>query len=475
MDNQPTPIDLSHMTNWDKWQLINVNSPAPDSFINFGFYYMIAAALQRRVWLGSENKPLFPNIYVMLVGRAGIGKGIVIKPVSKILKHHRKSAIRQQEEQQANREKTELEKAVDELQGSILDTTIKAKKREADDMLIPIAPDATTYEALCASLAGAFRAINYVKPDGKKGVYGHSSLAFTSEEAGALFRKKTEDVVNLLLQAYDCGDYSKETKTQGNDYIKRCCLNFLAGTTPDFMQQIFNDDLINQGFSSRTFFIFAINNRKYVWQTGEETEEQKQCEKDLIAHVLSLSKLYGQMSFSPEADAYLKQWWEREQVDNLVSWRKNASNKLDAYYARKDNHMKKMCMIIHCSELKVDHTNLAATDMVIKLDTVLRTKLVLEEAEANMHYALQLSSNNPLAPVTRKVIKHLEGLKQSGADLVDLLREFWDDLPTGEMDLRTILTYLIGVGTVVEDVEDQGKKIYRVKRFSKNKPEKEPS
>lgn len=464
-------MDNQSMANYTKWQLINVNSPAPNSFIDFGFYYLIAAALQRRVWLGSESRPLFPNIYVMLVGRAGIGKGIVIKPVSKILKYHKKSLLKHQE---SLKEKTELELAIEKLEGATFDSGVKApsKKREADDMLIPIAPDATTYEALCASLAGAFRAINFTRPDGKKGVYGHSSLAFTSEEAGALFRKKTEDVVNLLLQAYDCGDYTKETKTQGCDYIKKCCLNFLAGTTPDFMQQIFNDDLINQGFSSRTFFIFAINNRKYVWQTGEETEEQKQAERDLIAHVLNLTKLYGQMSFDAEANEYLRNWWEQEQVENLMTWRKNVSNKLDAYYARKDIHFKKMCIIIHLSEISIDPNNLAATDMVIKMPTVIRVKTILEEAEASMHYALQLSSNNPLAPVTRKVIKHLEGLKQSGAELIDLLREFWDDLPTGEMDLRTILTYLIGVGTVVEEQEpENGKRYYRITRFRKQKAE----
>ena len=66
---------------------------SPDSFVNFGWYYVVAAALQRRVWYGSlTGDPLFPNPYIVFVADAGAGKGLVLGKCNELLKHHRKSS-----------------------------------------------------------------------------------------------------------------------------------------------------------------------------------------------------------------------------------------------------------------------------------------------------------------------------------------------------------------------------------------------
>jgi len=42
-----------------------------------------------------------------------------------------------------------------------------------------------------------------------------------------------------------------ETKHGGQDRVRRLCLNMFGGAVPEFMQSIFDDRLVNSGFTSR--------------------------------------------------------------------------------------------------------------------------------------------------------------------------------------------------------------------------------
>lgn len=407
----------------------------------------------------------------MLVGRPGIGKGMVIKQVSPILKYWKVGQI--PDIDPTDKEKTnetlaemaalreQLKQTLEELnsgsQGYTQGQGGQRPTNKEERLVIPVAADAITYEALCKAMAKSVRSINYRKfcTISQKEIqkpYIHSSLTFCLEEVGSLFRKKTEDIVNFLLQAYDCGDYTYETKTQGHDYIKRCCLNFLGGTTPDFMQQVFNDALLNQGFSSRTFFIFSANNRFHRLNMAEYSEEQVRCRQDLLEHVRRLTLLHGQCYLSDDANTYLKQWWEVEQMNNLSTWRANLSNKLDAYYARKQLHVMKMCMIMHFAECHIDPLKPHETNMIISLATVQKAMKILADAEETMHYALNLTAANPLAPVARKILTTITQSGNDGTNFKALLIEYWDELPgAAEVDLAEVLKFLIASNKIVEE------------------------
>src|SRR5437899_153738 len=76
-------------SNYEKWRIFMDWCISPDCYIDFSFYNMIAAALQRRVWTGPKHSPLFANHYTILVGEPGVGKGLPIKEVTKIIKYHK--------------------------------------------------------------------------------------------------------------------------------------------------------------------------------------------------------------------------------------------------------------------------------------------------------------------------------------------------------------------------------------------------
>ena len=72
------------MTNYELWKLYMKGNHAPRQFMDAGWIFMIAAALERRVWLNSSIK-VFPNHYILMCGQPGAGKSIVTGPVNDIL------------------------------------------------------------------------------------------------------------------------------------------------------------------------------------------------------------------------------------------------------------------------------------------------------------------------------------------------------------------------------------------------------
>jgi len=385
------------MTNFDKWQHYTSGLSSPQNFIDWGFRYLICASLQRRVWMPSGEYNLYPNIYVPLVAEPGIGKGLVVRAVNSILTHHKLKEAHKVEGLSA--EEAATMQAVVSADKELSRESINVGTNAEDPLLIPTASDAVTYEALIQAMARSYRRINYSEFSDKHGreimkIYGHSSLAFCLEEMASLFRKNTESMVNFLIQAYDCGDkYEYRTKTAGIDRVLRLCMNFLAGTTPDFMNEVFDDGLLSQGFSSRAFFIYASKNRKYQARIPKLTPEQEKCREDLRAHVKELTKLYGAV----HVDESTWEWFEKWYADQAVnpSKRASTSSKLKHYYSRKNIHVMKTAMAVHFGE---------KTDMHVTLDEFKQAIDILHEEEKTMHLALSFTGSNPLAKLSQKVL-----------------------------------------------------------------------
>lgn len=472
-------------SNYEKWLHYMDGFASPDQYIKWGFYYLIAAALQRRVWCGPAHSPCYPNIYVILTGEPAVGKGLVIKQVSSILNYHKmpdpkefankktinvpanidtadKIIAEAMEEENYNNAK-EVVAAVDDKTKAINKPPIFIDKPN----LIPVAADATTYEALCRSLARAFRRKSYTlkEPDGKNTLksYPHSSLCFCLEEISSLFRRKTEDIVHFLIQAYDCGDYTYDTKTQGKDKIRACCLNFFGGTTPSFMRQAFDDSLISEGFSSRTFFVYAAKNRNRPFWIPALSPIQESYRKDLIAHIKSLTELYGNAQFTEEANTYLEEWWNKFQSGE----RPNSNVKLSPYYGRKKVHVLKLCMAVHFGE---------NTEMLIQKHTVETVLNMLAEEEKRMHFCLGLEQANPASRCADKIVKYLNNMPGRKVTVKELFVEFFDNIPQSSKSpiesLEEVLRSLEYAGKIVETTEPHPvtnitMKFYSVKEESK--------
>jgi len=434
------------MTNYEKWLSYTDGLASPQNYIDWGWLYLVAASLQRRVWCPPDHRRVYPNMYITLVGKPGVGKGQVIRSVSEILKMHKLEDVKP-----SSAKTSEEQMIVDSMAAADLkaaqDEMMVGKGKEASidkPDLIPVAADAVTYEALVQSMSRCIRRINYSEYNEQQGkdvmrIYSHSSLCFLLEELASLFRKNTESLVNFLIQAYDCGDsYEYQTKTAGRDRIRRLCLNFFGGTNPDFMQDTFDDKLLSQGYSSRTFYVFANKNRKSVFCLPELTETQKLHRKELAEHVVKLTRLYGQVKIDSDTWNWLREWWEDYEMH--PEKRASKSAKLEAYYARKQLHVMKVAMAMHFGE---------SLDPNIPRSTFVRAMEFLANEEKTMHLALTLDAKNPLADTSRKLLAYLS---QAGKkNFVDLLVEFNGSVRKSE--LEEILETLQTTGQIVATQE----------------------
>jgi len=376
------------MTNYERWLLYTKNLPSPNSYINFGFYFIISAALQRRVWFYSESMPVFPNQYIVFVGPPAVGKGLVLGAISHFLKFHKDSSR----------------------------PTIKTSTGTEHQLLFPSGADNITFEQLLAKLASSGRVI--MRPD--KSFYTHTSIWFVLEELSSLFQRKTEDVVKFLVNAYDCKEYDKETKHQGQDLIRRLCLNFIAGTQIDFLKEAHKHKIFGQGFSSRTLMLFENNRRFDAFHISGETDEQKAAKTAILDWLRKLAGVYGPITYGPAVTEWLDAWYVNDHVKKELG----AGDRMRDYLGRKKVILLKLAAAIHFAE---------SLTMEIELPCVVRAVELLDSVEDNMRAGLALSGSNVLHIPSRKILAYIKQRKE--VSKAEIVLEFSSDLNIEEIEM----------------------------------------
>jgi hypothetical protein len=451
---------MAKLTNFEKWREYTSGLPSPDNYVNWSWYYTVGAALQRRVWVGPPHQACYPNTYTILVGPPGVGKGLIIREVTGMLKHWTLDLS----QGNTNTTKTEADKSTAEMVAQsdlkhAQEVEYQGKSKGADTikpLLIPVCADAITYEALVQAVGNSYRRINYAEVNGestpKLKIYGHSSLCFVLQELSSLLRKRTNDTVNYLLGLYDCPvDYEYTTITRGKDRVRRGCLNIIAGTTPSFMQSTFDEELVGEGFTSRTFYIYANKNRKNRMWLPALTPEQEIYKKELLDHIKKLTTIYGPCKIEQETAQWLEEWWDTYEKNKEK--RTNHALEMIPYYARKNIHVMKLAMALHFSE-DAEQDELGRPKNPISKETFQRAINILEHEEKNMHLAIALSGNTPQNRISRKILELLGSGKKNYVELMIALkpptRKDFDD----QIELLTT-TNQITTELVHDDIVDK--------------------
>lgn len=378
------------MTNYEKWLLYTKDLPSPQCYIDFGFYWLISTCLQRRVWYYSGDGALFPNLYVTFVGPPAIGKGVVLGRINTLLRFHKYEKGR----------------------------PIETNAGPEFPSLFPVGADSITFEELMSDMASSIR--RHVTPDNK--VYTHTSYAFILEELSSLFKRKTEDVVKFLVNAYDCKGYEYKTKHQGKDIIRSLCLSFIAGTQFGFLKDAHKAGIFGEGFSSRSIFLFATTGRKSKFHISEESEDQTLAKKELLAWLKQLASLYGQIRYSDDTYHWLEDWYIRKHLPRQHT----ANEKMAEYLGRKKVNLLKLAAAIHFAE------NLS---MIIQLDTFQRALTMLDSVEPAMDAGLNFSGRNELHGYSRKLQEYIEAGGTVGRSKRDIILSFGVQLSLDEIEV----------------------------------------
>lgn len=390
----------------DKWKYFLKDYESPDRFIEWAYYSLISASLQRRVWLDEEPRQCFPNMYILLIGPPATGKSLTIAAVGELLRH-----------------------------GMLHEVNPITKQLQPK---IPVAPDSTTLEALTQALSKEHqRRHPYTGPDGKDLAYVHCSLQFLAEELGVLLKKHTEDMVNVLIQGYDARQLERKTKNSGNDIVKNICLGMLGGTTPTFMRNAFDERLIGEGFSSRFVMLYESGPR-FLREHPGFSAEQRLGWTDIFMHLAKRTTVeFGPCRLTPEAAEWRKQYYESGQ---LQLTRLNHDISLDHYYSRKNFLWKKLSIILHFSE--------AYEGRDIGLPTVLRALNVLNAAEKNMHLAFTSIARNQLYNIQQQLLRTIEQHTPTGGiHHMNLFRQFTKDVDAQQFN--DCIATLLATGQII--------------------------
>lgn len=305
----------------------------------------IAAAAQRKVWLDMELFKISPNLYVVLVSPAGIGKGTAMNIVRDLLSYI---------------------------------PTIKVKS------------DSITKE----KIFGTLEQISKPAPiPGTTKVLIHSSLTIFADEMSVFVKRGDQDFIGALNMMYNTMSvFRYSTKNMGENVIINPYVNILCGTTPDWIAKNMQEDLLEGGFSARTIFVFSetnkqVNPRLYVSEAGREGF------KRIITRLERIGQLIGQFKMTEEGRAYYEKWY----VEYYTCPPSNP--KMQGFITRKKVHLLKLAMIFSLAYR--DDLLLRPEDFAYALNLLQMTEPTIEKAlsytgrnELNMHMRNVLSQIN---------------------------------------------------------------------------------
>lgn len=159
--------------------------------------------------------------------------------------------------------------------------------------------------------------------------YNQGLTSFLTEECF-----KCEDLVTRELVG---SAKSKETK---KFVIQNLFISILGGTTPDWFLNSVNKADFTGGFLAR----FLVLREKEKQRTCPFPCKVDESRKDgLVAALVGLEMLSGEMTLSEEANARYDEWYKK--IDGKVAKIEKHQDILSAFYARHGNYVLKMAML----------------------------------------------------------------------------------------------------------------------------------
>lgn len=270
---------------------------APESFIYWSGIFTLACAIRRKVCIPSHYFGLYettPFLFLMFVGPPGVRKTTTIAYGAEIL--------------------------LNQVDG------IKA------------GPSVFTKEAIIEKLQQS----------------SDASLYLTIGEFSDIFQKAGKDrgsLYEFFNSMYDGKlTYEASTKTQGNAFLERPCVNFFSATTPGWITDNMPEGVLSGGFGSRVIWVAEQEPRmiksffhdvKFPYEDNPSISFDD-LEKDLLLDLIHIAKeISGEYVFTPEALEFAV--WKSVQPHSMAL-KKN--EKLGGYLNRKFTQISKVAQLI---------------------------------------------------------------------------------------------------------------------------------
>lgn len=262
------------------------NLDSPKIFRQWTAISVLASVLEQKIWLRT-SRPLYPNLYVFIIGHPGVGK---------------------------------------------TRTIAEGRHLVAQLPEFHLAPMSMTFASLVDSLVKSKRAI-VRQPEGE---LTYNSMYICADEMGSFIHKYEPEMIDGLSAFYDPTPYQQVRRT--NDLkikIDNPQINLLAGSTPQNLTGFMPEKAWGQGFTSRIIMVFSderILGDDFAHVALPHTA-------DLLHDLKLINSLYGEFAVT---QAY---------KDAVNSWRQLGEPptpdhpKLIHYITRRKTHIYKLSMI----------------------------------------------------------------------------------------------------------------------------------
>jgi len=243
--------------------------PTPDLFRLWAGISAIAGVLERRVWTAViPGKPIFPNMYNLLVANPGIGKSIIIEEVRDLW---------------------------------------NAIERPGFGRLF-IAPEGVTKAAILDALDESKRIVMVANGSGILHPFEYNSLNIAASEFGVLVPSHDLEFMNVMNHIYDNPPVMRDrTRTSKSVAINKPQINMIAGTQPGYLASLLPEEAWSMGFMSRVVMLYAGAGPDQRLFEGKGLDAGLKAE--LLRELLHMTTLHGYLDWEPDAQRELVEWY----------------------------------------------------------------------------------------------------------------------------------------------------------------------
>lgn len=262
------------------------NLDSPEIFRKWTAISAIGATLEQKVWL-TTSSPVYPNLYVFLIGHPGTGKT----------------------------------------------RTINAAKKYLNELPEPhIAPISLTFASLVDCLLRHKRTlILHPNPPME-----YNSTWIAADELGTFIHKYDKEMADGLSAFFNPVPYGHERR--GNDIkikIKSPQVNMLCGSTPSNLMETLPDSAWGQGFASRIIMVFS--DERII---GDDFEKvTKELSSDLLHDLGVVNSIFGEFEVTAEYRNLINLWRQQHEEP------KPNHPRLIHYNSRRKENLYKLSMI----------------------------------------------------------------------------------------------------------------------------------